>query len=70
MVEVLPRLGITVVTTDEGLRGRNVMHSLRVHSCASMLNNICSESMSAARMSLYFKVAVRCTVVEVLPRLP
>ena len=28
-------------------------HSLRVHSCASMLNNICFESMSAARMSLY-----------------
>ena len=26
--------------------------TLRVHSCASMLN-ICSESMSAARMSLY-----------------
>ena len=24
-----------------------------VHSCASMLNNICSESMSAAKMSLY-----------------
>ena len=24
-----------------------------VHSCASMLNNICSESMSAARMCLY-----------------
>ena len=36
-----------------GLRGRNVLHSLRVHSCASMLNNICSESMSAARMCLY-----------------
>ena len=30
-------------TTDEGLRGRNVLHSLCVHSCASMLNNICSE---------------------------
>ena len=29
------------------------MHSIRVHSCASMLNNICSESMSAARMCLY-----------------
>ena len=24
-----------------------------VHSCTSMLNNICSESMSAAKMSLY-----------------
>ena len=42
--------------SEEGLRGRNVLHSLRVHSCASMLNNICSESMSAARMCLYSKV--------------
>ena len=31
------------IATEEGLRGRNVLHSLRVHSCASMLNNICSE---------------------------
>ena len=29
------------------------LHSLRVHSCALMLNNICSESMSPERMSLY-----------------
>ena len=41
------------IATEEGLCGRNVLHSLRVHSCALMLNNICSESMSAARMSLY-----------------
>ena len=40
------------IATDEGLCGRNVLHSLRVHSYASMLN-ICSESMSTARMSLY-----------------
>ena len=44
------------IATEEGLCGRNVLHSLRVHSCASMLNNICSESMSAARMSLYSTV--------------
>ena len=31
------------IATDEGLRGGNILHSLRVHSCASMLNNICSE---------------------------
>ena len=31
----------------------NVVEHLHVHSCASMLNNICSESMSAARMCLY-----------------
>ena len=37
-------------------RGRNVLHSLRVHSCASMLN-ICSEYMSAARMCLYSRPA-------------
>ena len=30
------------IATDEGLRGQNALHSLRVHSCASMLNNICS----------------------------
>ena len=41
------------------IRGRNILHSLRVYSCASMLStcasmlNICSETMSAARMSLY-----------------
>ena len=34
------------IATDEDLRGRNVLHSLRVHSCASMLYNICSESRS------------------------
>ena len=34
----------TRIATDEGLRGRNVLHSLCVHSCASMLN-ICSESL-------------------------
>ena len=28
------------IATDEGLHGRNILHSLRVHSCASMLNNI------------------------------
>ena len=32
---------------------RGMGHSLRVHSCVSMLNNICSESMSTARMCLY-----------------
>ena len=37
-------------------RGRNVLHSLRVHSCASMFN-ICSEYMSAARMCLYSRPA-------------
>ena len=26
--------------TEEGLHGRNILHSLRVHSCASMLNNM------------------------------
>ena len=33
------------IATDEGpgLLGRNILHSLHVHSCASMLNNICSE---------------------------
>ena len=36
--------------------GRNVLHSLRVHSCASMLN-ICSDYMSAARMCLYSRPA-------------
>ena len=41
------------IATDEGLHGHNILHSLRVHSCASMLNNICSESMSTARMRLY-----------------
>ena len=49
------------IATDEDLRGRNVLHSLRVHSCASMLNNICSESMSAARMSLY---SINCSLFE------
>ena len=41
------------IATDEGLRGQKVLHSLHMLSCVSMLNNICSESMSAARMSLY-----------------
>ena len=34
------------IATDEG---PNVLHSLRVHSCASMLNNICSESDASLR---------------------
>ena len=31
------------VASEEGLRGRNVLHSLCMHNCALMLNNICSE---------------------------
>ena len=39
-----------------------INYSLRVHSYASILNNICSESMSAARMCLYsIAITPRCT---------
>ena len=41
--------------------------SLRVHSCASMLNNICSESMSAARMSLYYILRSQSTQNQATP---
>ena len=43
------------IATDEVLHGRTALHSLRVHSCAAMHNNICYESMTAARMSLCSK---------------
>ena len=45
-----------IKATDEGLRGQNDSHSLRVHSCALVLNFVLNYSMSAARMSL-------CTIV-------
>ena len=34
------------IVTEEGLRGRNVLHSLCVHSCALMLNKISSKPLS------------------------
>ena len=48
------RLCTLCIATDEGLRGRNVLHSLCVHGCASMHNNICSEPMNAARNEIVF----------------
>ena len=43
---------------DEGLQGRNVLHSLREHSCALMLNKFVLNSMRVARMSLYTIVSM------------
>ena len=40
------------ISTDEGLRGQNVLHSTHVHSCALMVNNLCSEARLFASLYL------------------
>ena len=49
------------IATEEGLCGRNVLHSLRVHSCASMLNNICSEFLGVQVRNVSYKIHVATT---------
>ena len=46
--------------TDEG--GRIVLHSLRVHSCTSMLNNICSRAQLVGHYSLYYIISCQAHV--------